>query len=213
MFPDQKFLDWKAMKAILGKKLMMTRVFDETGRQMPVTLVKFGKNVVNFIKTPEKDGYRAIQVAAGDKKSLNQPEKGILKTIDLKARSLYEVKTDKEWKIGDEITLAIFEEGEKVNVTGVGKGRGFSGTVKRHHFHLGPKTHGSDNYRRPGSIGATDAQRVFKGKRMAGRLGFQKSTLKNLEVIMLNKENGEMLIRGGIPGPRFCQVLVWSSKE
>src|SRR3989344_83607 len=129
------------MKAILGKKLMMTRIFDETGRQMPVTLVKFGKNVVNFIKTPEKDGYRAIQVAAGDKKRLNQPEKGILKRIDLKARNLYEVQTDKEWKVGDEITLDIFKEGEKVNVTGVGKGRGFSGTVKRHHFHLGPKTH------------------------------------------------------------------------
>jgi len=201
------------MKAILGKKLMMTRIFDETGRQIPVTLVKFGKNVVNFIKTPAHDGYRAIQVAAGAKRKLNQPEKGILKKIDLKARNLYEVKTDKEWKVGDEITLDIFKEGEKVNVTGVGKGRGFSGTVKRHHFHLGPKTHGSDNYRRPGSIGATDAQRVFKGKRMAGRLGFQKSTLKNLEIIMMNKDNGEMLIKGGIPGPRFSQVLVWSLKE
>jgi len=141
------------MRKIIGKKILMTRIFDEKGFEQPVTLVK-----------PEK--------------SADQ-----------------------------------FKEGEVVNVTGISKGKGFSGTVKRHHFHLGPKTHGSDNYRRPGSIGATYPERVIKGRRMAGRLGGKKTTLKNLKIIKIDQKNQEMLLGGAIPGPRKAQVLIWSKHE
>lgn len=203
------------MKAILGKKILMTRIFDETGLQIPVTLVKLENNLVTQIKTAEKDGYKAIQVGAGTKKRQNQAEEGHLKKIKnkIKPKILYEIKNDKEYQIGENLTIEQFQVGEMVNVSGVSKGKGFAGTVKRHNFHLGPKTHGSDNYRRPGSIGATYPERVIKGRRMAGHLGHAKTTVKNLKIIQIDNNKKEVLLRGAIPGPRNNSVLIWSHNE
>lgn len=201
------------MKAILGQKLMMTRIFDEKGMEIPVTLISFEKNVVIQVKTQEKDGYNALQIGTIEKKKLNKPEAGHLAKAKTKSRALYEIKTEKELKVGDEINLDWFKEGEKINLTGISKGKGFSGTVKRHHFHLGPKTHGSNNYRQPGSIGSTDAQRVFKGRRMAGHLGAQKTTVKNIKIIKIFKEKNQVLIRGAVPGATKSKILIWSLNE
>ena len=201
------------MKAMLGQKIIMSRIFDETGLQIPVTLIKIDKNIVTQIKTKEKDGYQAIQIGAGLKKKLNRPEKGHLNKIKTKLRHLFEIKSDKEYKVGDEIDLEKFDEGEIVNVTAVSKGKGFSGTVKRHNFHLGPKSHGSNNYRQPGSIGSAYPQRVIKGKKMPGHLGAQKTTVKNLKIIKVDKGNRQVLIRGAVPGNKYSPVLLWTIKE
>lgn len=203
------------MRAILGKKILMTRIFDEAGSQIPLTLVKLENNIVTQIKTLEKDNYTAIQVGAGEKKKLNKPEAGHFKKVNekIRPRYLYEIKTEKEFQLGQDLNLAQFKEGEKINVTGVSKGKGFAGTVKRHNFHTGPKTHGSNNYRQPGSIGATDAARVFKGRRMAGHLGHEKVSVKNLKIIKIDQEKKEILIRGAIPGPKNTEVLIWSQNE
>lgn len=201
------------MKAILGKKLMMTRIFDEKGTEIPVTLISFEKNIVSQVKTSEKDGYQAVQIATAEKKKMNKPAVGHLSKIKAKLGRLYEIKTAKELKVGDEINLDWFKEGEIINVTGISKGKGFAGTVKRHNFHLGPKTHGSHNYRQPGSIGSTDAQRVMKGKRMAGHMGAQKTTVKNLKIIKIDLEKKRVLLRGAVPGASKSQILIWGSDE
>lgn len=203
------------MKAILARKILMTRIFDEEGMEIPVTLMRIERNIVTQLKNKVKDGYVAIQVGAGAKKRLNKAEAGHLKKIKpaISPRVLYEIKTDKEYKPGAEITLDQFKEEEKVNVTGVSKGKGFSGTVKRHNFHLGPKTHGSHNYRQPGSIGATYPQRVIKGKRMAGHLGSQKTTTKNIKIVKIDQGKKEILLRGAVPGPRNSLILIWSQNE
>lgn len=212
VFPD-KYLK---MKAILGKKILMTRIFDAAGVQIPVTLVKLENNLVIGSRTKEKNGYTGLQIGVGNKKKLNKPQKGQIKDIkddNFRPRKVYEIKTEKIKKIGETIGMEEFKEGEKINITGLSKGKGFAGTVKRHHFNTGPKTHGSNNYRQPGSIGATDAARVFKGRRMAGHLGSNQSTLKNLQIVKINQETKEILIKGALPGIRGSDVLIWSRNE
>lgn len=185
------------MKSISGRKILMTRIFDETGNQVPVTLMNFEDNIVTQVKNIEKDGYKAIQVGVG-------------------LRYRYEQKMSQggreDHKVGDKIPLEDFKVGEIVNITGISKGKGFAGTVKRHNFNTGPKTHGSNNYRQPGSIGSTDAQRVFKGKRMAGHMGHAKITVKNLKIIAADYDKKQLLIKGAIPGPKKSRVLLWSLK-
>lgn len=202
----------RMMKAILAKKIYSTRIFDKAGIQMPVTVLKPEKNFVSQIKTSEKDGYRAIQVAAGTKRKVTKPMTGHLKKakIEVLARKLYEIKNNDVLNLGDELTLDQFKEGERANVTAVSKGKGFAGTVKRHGFHLGPKTHGSNNYRQPGSIGATFPERVIKGRRMAGHMGHDKVTVKNLIVVKVDKD--KILIKGAVPGPKNADVLIWSNQ-
>lgn len=203
------------MKAILGKKILMTRIFDDAGKQIPVTLVQLENNLVTQIKTVEKDGYKAIQVGAGAKKRLNKPEEGHLKKakVDLKPSRLYEIITDKEYTLGQAVTIEQFSEGEVINATGTSKGKGFAGTVKRHNFHLGPKTHGSHNYRQPGSIGSTYPERVVKGRRMAGHLGNAQVTTTNLKIVKIDKDKAQILIGGAIPGPKNSHILIWSRNE
>ncbi|MFA6493056.1 MAG: 50S ribosomal protein L3 [Patescibacteria group bacterium] len=203
------------MKAILGKKILMTRIFNETGVQIPVTLIKLENNIVTQIKTQEKDGYAAFQIGAGVKKKFNKPELGHLKKVDenLKPKVLYEIKTDKTYQVGDSLTIDQFKEEEMINVTGVSKGKGFAGTVKRHNFSLGPKTHGSHNYRQPGSIGSTYPERVIKGKKMAGHMGHERVTVKNIEIIKIDDQSQEVLLRGAVPGPKNTNVLIWSHNE
>ena len=199
------------MKALIGTKIGMTRIFNDEGRQIPVTLVYSDENVVSQVKEIDKDGYLATQVALNDNTSMNQPLAGHLKKTGIKSRSLREFKLEK-LAVGDKLDVDQFEKGEKIFVQSISKGKGFAGTVKRHNFHTGPKTHGSDNYRQPGSIGSAYPQRVIKGRRMAGHMGYEKVTVKNLEVVSINADKRTILIKGAIPGPNQSTVFIWSLK-
>lgn len=201
------------MRAIYGKKLMMTRMFDKAGKFIPVTVFFVAENTVTQEKTLDKDGYKAIQAGAGEKRHINKPQQGHLAKAKAKSAKLFEIKTEEKYNLGDKISLDIFTVGEKVNVTGTSKGKGFTGTVKRHNFNTGPRTHGSNNYRQPGSIGDTGPQRVVKGKRMAGHMGAEKVTVKNLEIINIDKDKGQLILRGGVPGPNKSGILIWTKKE
>lgn len=201
------------MKFILGKKLNMTQVFRPDGTVVPVTRVQTGTCVITQVKTEKKDGVNAIQVGFGEQKlfRLNKPQKGHLKDLP-SLRYLRDFRVDNsehDLKRGDTYDLNSFESGEKVQVTGISKGKGFQGVVKRHGFHGSPASHGhKDQLRMPGSIGATDAARVFKGTRMGGRMGTDQVTVKNLEIIEVKPEENELLIKGAVPGARGGLLLI-----
>lgn len=173
------------MKFILGHKIKMTQLFDENGKVFPATLVLAEPNSVEMVKTEEKDGYKAVQVLSG------------------KQKKEFRLEDLGEWKKGDKVDVSVFEEGNKIQVSGISKGKGFQGVVKRHGFHGGPRSHGQKHSEREGgSIGATGPQRVFKGKKMPGRMGGDRVTIKNLKVLKIDKENNEILISGAVPGKR-----------
>ena len=201
------------MRAIYGQKLMMTRIFDKQGREVPITLIMVKDNFVSQVKTSPKEDYIAIQLAAGEKKRLNRAEKGQFDKLKIKPVKIFEIETKKKYQVGDRLTADIFQEGEKINVTSVSKGKGFAGTIKRHGFHLGPKTHGGDSYRRPGSIGSMFPQRVVKGRKMAGHLGAQQVTTKNLKITKIFPDKSLILVRGSVPGGRNSWVKLWSENE
>lgn len=188
------------MKFILGKKIGMSQVFKESGDLIPVTVVKAGPCFITQIKTKEKDGYFAVQVGFEKKeKKIKKTEKGkeykYLKEFRLDENEI------KNYEKGKEIDVSIFEEGDKVKVSGTSKAKGFQGVVKRWNFRGAPKTHGTKHtLRKPGSIGSTDPARVFKGKKMAGRTGGNRITISNLEIVGVDKENGYLLIKGAVPG-------------
>jgi len=178
---------------------------------IPVTLIESGPNFVIQVKTKEKDGYVAVQMGFGTKKEKNikKPQRGHLKNLG-NLRWLKEFRLDStELKSGDKIDIATFTPGDKVNVIAVSKGKGFQGVVKRHGFHGGPKSHGQkDRHRAPGSIGASWPQHVIKGMKMAGRMGGDKVTVKNLEIVEVDKENNLIAIKGAIPGRRGTLVMI-----
>ncbi|MFO7814648.1 MAG: 50S ribosomal protein L3 [Halanaerobiales bacterium] len=192
-------------KGLLGKKKGMTQIFDKEGNMVPVTVIEAGPCVVTEKRTEEKDGYKAIQLGFEDikERKLNKPELGQFKKYDLSPkRYLVEFRNFKEdLEIGDEITVDIFEEGEIIKVQGISKGKGFSGNIQRWNQTAGPKTHGSHFHRAPGSIGAVDASRVFKGQKMPGRMGHEKTTIHNLEVVKVDTEKKVVLVKGSVPGP------------
>mgnify|MGYP006276244373 FL=1 len=197
-------------KGILGKKMGMTQIFDEKENMVPVTVIEAGPCVVTEKRTEEKDGYQAVQLGFEDikEKKLNKPELGQFKKngVDPK-RYLMEFRNfNQDLEIGDEITVDIFEEGEIVKVQGVSKGKGFSGNVQRWNHSTGPKTHGSHFHRAPGSIGAVDASRVFKGQKMPGRMGNEKTTVHNLKVMKVDTEKKVILVKGSVPGPKKSLV-------
>lgn len=198
------------MRAILAQKLEMSHIFDEKGNFVPVTLLNAGPNVVTQVKSKEKDGYDAIQIGFGSSKKIPKPLTGHLAKAKVQTKKLkeFEGEDGKTYAIGDEIDLSIFAEGEKINVQGVSKGKGFAGTIKRHNFHRGPKTHGSHNYRAPGSIGAGFPQHVVKGQKLPGRMGAEKVTVKNLTIAKILSEENLLLIRGAVPGPKKGIVIV-----
>jgi len=194
------------MKFILGTKEEMTQIFTEDGKVVPVTVVNAGPVKVTQVKTTDsKDGYSAVQVGFGSKKekNINKSERGHMGKDD-NFSDLVEFRVDTtELKKGDEITVEAFEEGDKVQISGISKGKGFQGVVKRHGFHGGPRSHGQKHSERePGSIGATGPQRVFKGTRMGGRMGSDRITVKGLKVVGIDKENNKLLISGAVPGKR-----------
>lgn len=205
------------MKFIIGKKVAMSQVFRD-GKVVPVTKVKAGPCSVTQIKTKEKDGYQSAQIGYGYKKKIKKPLLGHLKkSATPKDNSHYlkefSIDSEQEIKIGDQIKVDIFEKGDKVDVASKSKGKGFQGVVKRHGFHGSPATHGhKDQLRMPGSIGSTDAARVFKGKKMGGRMGGKRITVKNLEVIDIIPEENLLLLKGAVPGARNSILEIKESK-
>lgn len=190
---------------ILGTKLGMTQIFDDSGLAIPVTIIKAGPCVVTQIKTSTSDGYNAIQVGYSETRSnlLNKPKLGHLKKVELPLKYLKEYRTDTSptETIGTKISVDSFSVGDKIAVTGKTIGKGFAGTVRRHNFTRGPMTHGSKNHREPGSIGmGTTPGRVYPGKRMAGRLGGKNATIKNLQILLVNPENNLLVVKGAVPG-------------
>jgi large subunit ribosomal protein L3 len=201
------------MPAILAKKLGMTQRFADDGRVERVTVLEAGPCPVTAIRTDEVDGYVAVQLGFGAvrEKALTKPELGHLKKVDAPpVRTLVEFRDEAgELTVGDTVTVAAFEVGQTVKVSGVSKGKGFQGTIKRHNFHAGPKSHGSHNIRAPGSIGASATpSRVFKGIRGPGHMGAKRVTQRGLQVVELIPDQNLMLVRGSVPGPNGGTVEV-----
>jgi large subunit ribosomal protein L3 len=194
------------MSAILAKKLGMTQVFQKDGSVARVTVLQAGPCPVTAIRTPERDGYSAVQLAYGQtkEKHLSKPELGHLKKVDAPPmRTLVEFRDEVgELTLGESVTVESFEAGTRVKISGVSKGKGFQGTIKRHKFASGPKSHGSHNVRAPGSIGASATpSRVFKGIRGPGQMGNKRVTQKGLEIVSIDPKENLLLVRGSVPGP------------
>jgi large subunit ribosomal protein L3 len=207
------------MKALIGKKVGMTHIFDDRGNVVPVTALEVGPCTVVQVKNTKTDGYEAVQLGFGLDKNINKPKAGhvkdsgsvpkVLREFDLNTEvELVEGEEVKSYKIGDKLTCEVFAVGDMVAVTGTSKGKGFAGTVKRHNFATGPKTHGSHNYRAPGSIGAGFPQHVMKGMKMAGHMGAEQVTVKNLKIVKIDPVNNIIAVRGAVPGPKKSVVLV-----
>ena len=203
-------------KAILGKKLGMTQIFTEEGKVVPVTVVESGKNVVIRNKTVESDGYNAVQVGFGEVKEnkVTKPLKGQFEKAGVQAvKFIREMRlaAPSEYKVGDIIGVDVFAAGDLVDVTGTSKGKGFAGTVKRHHFARGPMGHGSKSHREPGSTGAMisgHGGRVLKGKKLPGQMGGDRVTIQRLTVVKVDTDRNLNLIKGAIPGPKKSLVVV-----
>lgn len=200
------------IQGMIGRKLGMTQIFDESGVVHPVTVIELGPNVVTQVRTAEKDGYEAVQLGFGIDKRLNKPEQGHRKASGFMSDTLREVKADdvSQFEVGQQIKADAFAAGELIDVTGTSKGRGFQGGVKRHGFSGGPKTHGqSDRLRAPGSIGASATPgRVLKGMKMAGHMGHERVTIMNLRVLRVDTERNLLLVQGSVPGPNKGIVMV-----
>jgi large subunit ribosomal protein L3 len=203
------------VKGILGEKLGMTQVWDDNNRVIPVTVVKAGPCVVTQVRTPETDGYSAVQLAFGaiDPRKVNKPDTGhFAKAGVTPRRHLVELRTDDatEYTLGQELGADVFEAGQLVDVTGTSKGKGFAGVMKRHGFHGLRASHGVERkHRSPGSIGGCATPgRVFKGMKMAGRMGGDRQTMQNLQVAGVDSERGLLLIKGAVPGPKGGLVFV-----
>lgn len=205
----------KTTKGLLGKKLGMTQVWDENNKLVPVTVVEITPNVVTQLRTPEIDGYSAVQIAYGqiDPRKVNKPLTGHFDKAGVTPRRhLTELRTSDaaDYSLGQELTVDIFEPGKKVDVVGTSKGKGFAGVMKRHNFKGVSSSHGSHrNHRKPGSIGASSTpSRVFKGMRMAGRMGGDRVTVLNLTVHSVDLDKGLLLVKGAVPGARGRIVFV-----
>lgn len=201
-------------KGLMGRKLGMTGLFLPDGRYVPVTVIEAGPCVVTQIKTNETDGYNALQLSFGKNKEFraNKPLKGHFSKSDSGVFDHvreFAVDDPAEYKLGQEVTLELFEVGERVDVVGTTKGRGFSGVIKRHGFHGGRKTHGSHSHRIPGSVGCSAwPSKIIKGKKMPGRYGTERKTLRNLEVVDIRPEENIILIKGSVPGAKSGLVMI-----
>lgn len=207
------------VKALLGEKIGMTQILEQDGSAVPVTLLLASDNYVTQLKTDENDGYSAVQIGFDKAKHPAKPQSGHVKKAKLAIiprvmREIRGVEFDPEIvQPGAKLDITVFEVGDEVDVTGISKGKGFAGTIKRHNFMRSRKTHGGKGYvRKPGSIGSMYPQKVFKGKKMAGRMGHQQVTIQDLKVAIVDPENGILGIRGAVPGPRKGLVLIRGSK-
>jgi large subunit ribosomal protein L3 len=200
------------IQGLIGRKLGMTQMFDESGVVHPVTVIECGPNVITQVKSTDTDGYEAVQLGFGLDKRLTKPEQGHRKSSGYMSRTLREVKADdvSEYEVGQVLKADTFNTGELVDITGTSKGRGFQGGVKRHGFAGGSKTHGqSDRWRAPGSIGSSATPgRVFKGLKMAGHMGVDKVTVQNLKVLRVDVDRNILLVQGSVPGPNNGTVMI-----
>ena len=202
------------MQILIGKKLGMTQIFAKTGEATPVSVIQAGPCPIVQVKTPETDGYSAIQIGFGEAKKsrVSKPAAGHFNRASLAPlRVLKEVRVADagQFKVGDVLNVKIFEGAERVNVAGVSKGRGFAGTLKRYHFHRGPETHGCKNVREPGSVGANSTPaRILKGKRLPGRMGGKNRTTRNLKVVQIDAENNLIFVMGSVPGANNGIVFI-----
>ncbi len=196
---------------LIGRKVGMTQLFAEDGTMIPVSVVAVEPNTVTRVRTPERDGYAAVQLGVEESGKLTKPEIGQLKDLP-KLAVLREFRLDEgedAYSVGQKLDVTLFAAGDVVDVTGVSKGKGFAGHIKRHHFKRGPKTHGSDDHRAPGSIGpGTTPGRVYKGMRMAGHLGNSRATVKKLRIVRADAERNLLLVKGSIPGSPNGLILV-----
>ena len=195
---------------VIGKKVGMTSVFAEDGTMVPVSVVVVEPNTVTALRTTERDGYVAVQLGAHKARRLTKPREGQLKGLP-PVKDVREFRLDdaSDYQVGQTLDVSLFADGETVDVSGVSKGRGFSGTIKRHHFRRGPETHGSDSHRQPGSIGAgTYPGKVFKGTPMAGRMGNDMTTVKKATIVKSDAERNVLLIKGPLPGARNALIVI-----
>lgn len=200
------------MKALLGTKIGMTQIISEDGRAVPVTLIQAGPVTVTQVKTVETDGYNAVQVGFDEGKNLSKAVAGHLKAANVTPKFIREFRVEdatEEFAVGSTIDVTAFELGDVVDATGISKGKGFAGNIKRHNFERHRKTHGGKgNTRKPGSIGSMYPQKVFKGKRMAGRMGHEQVTVKNLVVSYIDVENNLIGLKGAVPGPKKGLIVI-----
>ena len=199
---------------VIGRKVGMTSVFAEDGTMVPVSVVAVEPNTVTALRTVDRDGYTAVQLGAEKPRRLTKPRAGQLKGLPpVKHSREFRLDDVSEYQVGQTLDVSLFEAGDTVDVTGVSKGRGFAGTVKRHNFRRGPETHGSDSHRQPGSIGAgTYPGKVFKGTGMAGRMGSDQVTVKKMTVVRSDAQKNLLLIKGPLPGARGALVVVRKAK-
>ena len=204
-------------KALIGKKVGMTQIFDENGTVIPVTVIEAGPCVVAQVKTLENDGYEAVQLGFGEvkEKHLNKPVKGHFAKANVTAKKhLREFRLDsiEGIKVGDELKADVFAAGEKIDVQGTSKGKGFQGVIKRHGQHRGPMGHGSMYHRRPGSMGATSTPgRVFKGKKLPGHMGNVTVTIQNLDIVKVDMDKNVILVKGSVPGAKGSILKIKSA--
>ena len=204
------------VSGIIGRKVGMTQIYVEDGTVEPVTAIEAGPCTVTQIKTDAKEGYCAVQLGFAEARKLNSPERGHLKQLGL-FRYLREFRVEdaSDIELGNRVDVSLFQPGDMVDVSGISKGRGFAGTIKRHNFSGGPKTHGqSDRHRAPGSVGAgTDPGRVLKGQKMAGHMGNERVTVKGLKVISADPDKNLLLVRGAVPGAKNGLLEIRKSKK
>ena len=200
-------------KGILGRKVGMTQVFAENGDLIPVTVIEATPNVVLQVKTVETDGYEAVQIGFADKrdKLANKPLKGHVAKANTAPKRFIREISGANLEVGQEVKVDIFAEGDVVDVTGISKGKGLQGSIKRHNQSRGPMTHGSRYHRRPGSMGPVAPNRVFKGKLLPGRLGVERITIQNLEIVKVDTERNLLLVKGNVPGPRKALITIKSA--
>lgn len=203
------------MKALIGRKIGMTSTISDDGSVLAVTLLSVTPNVITQIKDVEKDGYNGVQLGFETTKILSKALKGHVKNSKTNPKVIREFRVDElpeGLKVGDSVSADSFSVGDSVDVTGTSKGKGFAGTIKRHNFHRGRKTHGGRSYRRPGSIGSMYPQKIFKGKKMAGQMGNERVTVKRQRVVIVDTDKNVIGISGAVPGPRKGIVLVQEAK-
>jgi large subunit ribosomal protein L3 len=196
---------------LIGRKVGMTQVFQDDGTMVAVSVLAIEPNTVTRLRTTERDGYTAVQLGTDVVKTLNKPQAGNLKDLP-KVATLREFRVDDigDFEVGQTVALAdLFNAGDDVDITGVSKGKGFAGHIKRHHFHRGPTSHGSDHHREPGSIGpGTTPGRVYKGLKMAGHMGDERATIKKVRIVRTDPDRNLLLVKGSLPGPRGSLILV-----
>jgi large subunit ribosomal protein L3 len=205
------------MKALITRKVGMTSAIAEDGVVQAVTLLSASPCVITQVKTDETDGYTAVQVGFEEAKEQNtaKAQKGHFKAASMLPKIIREFRVPEvteDLKVGEKINLEVFSVGDEVDVTGTSKGKGWAGTIKRHNFHRGRKTHGGRSYRRPGSIGSMYPQKIFKGKKMAGQMGHEQVTVKNLRIALVDTENHIIGVTGAVPGPRKGIVIIKEAK-